>query len=70
MPTEVEALELLSVAQVAAELRLTRRAVIHRIHVGTLTATKLGDNTAAWVITRAEADRAKAHRAATPDEAE
>lgn len=53
--------ELLTVTQVAAELALTRRAVLHRIRNGTLAATKLGDGlTSAYVITSDEVERAKA----------
>lgn len=51
--------EVLSVAQAAAELHLTERAVRHRIKAGTLAATKLGPGTAAYVISRAEIERAK-----------
>lgn len=54
--------EVLSVAQVARELRLSTRAIRHRITAGTIAATKLGDNTAAWVIARSEVDRLKAAR--------
>lgn len=56
--------DLLSVAQVAAELRLTERAVRHRIKAGTLAATKLGAGTSQYVITRAEVERVKAEAAA------
>lgn len=56
--------DLLSVAQVAQELRLTERAVRHRIKAGTLAATKLGPGTASYVITRAEVERVKAAEAA------
>lgn len=52
---------LLRVAEVAEELHIGRRAVIHRIHAGTLAAIKLGDGpTNAYVITREEVERAKA----------
>ena len=55
--------DFLSVAQVATELNLTRRAVVHRIKAGTLAATKIGDGlTSAYVITRAEVERAKQER--------
>lgn len=51
---------LVTVAQAAAELNITRRAVLHRIAAGTLTAEKFGDGrTSAYLITRAELDRAK-----------
>jgi excisionase family DNA binding protein len=56
--------EFLSVAQVAAELGITDRAVRHRIKAGTLAATKLGTGTASYVITRAEIERVKAEREA------
>lgn len=56
--------EVLSVAQVAALLRITERAVRHRIKAGTLAATKLGPGTAAYVISRAEVERVKAGKAA------
>lgn len=55
---------LLTVTQVAAELHITPRAVRHRILAGTLTAIKLGPGTSAYVIERAEVDRAKAAAAA------
>lgn len=51
--------DFLSVAQAAAELKITDRAVRHRIKAGTLAATKLGTGTASYVITRAEVERAK-----------
>jgi hypothetical protein len=51
--------EVLSVVQAAAELNLTPRAIQHRIKAGTLAAVKLGPGTAAYVITRAEVERAK-----------
>lgn len=52
--------ELLSVAQAAAALNITERAVRHRIKVGTLAATKMGPGTAGYVIKREEIERAKA----------
>ncbi len=52
--------DVLSVAQVAAALSLTERAVRHRIKAGTITATKLGPGTASYVISRAEVERVKA----------
>ena len=53
--------DLLTVAQAAAELDLSPRAVQHRITTGTLAAQKLGaGRTSAYVITRAEIDRVKA----------
>ena len=54
----------LSVEQTATALNITPRAVRHRIKAGTLAATKLGPGTAAYVITRAEVERAKAEAAA------
>ena len=57
--------DLLTVAQAAKELNLSRRAVAHRITTGTLLAVKIGDGrTSAYVITRAEVERAKAEAAA------
>lgn len=58
--------EFLNVAQAAAELHITPRAVRHRIVAGTLAATKLGPATSAYVITRSEIDRAKAAEAREP----
>lgn len=55
--TEVD---LLGVDDAARELHITPRAVRHRITAGTLAATKLGKGTAAYAITRAEIERAKA----------
>lgn len=55
-PTDTE---FLSVAQAATELHITRRAVIHRIHAGTLPAIKLGPGTSAYVIAREDLDAAK-----------
>lgn len=52
--------DLLSVAQAARELNITRRAVVHRIAAGTLVAQKLGGGTAPYVITRQELARVKA----------
>lgn len=55
----------LNVAQAAAELHITERAVRHRIKAGTLPANKLGNGrTSAYVITRAEVERAKSEAAA------
>lgn len=55
----------LTVAQTAAELHITRRAVIHRIHAGTLAATKIGEGrTSAYLIARSEVERAKTEAAA------
>lgn len=55
--------DLLTVAQAAEELNLSRRAVAHRIATGALVATKLGTGrTSAYVLTRAEIERAKAER--------
>lgn len=56
--------DVLSVAQVAAELNLTERAIRHRIKAGTIAATKLGPGTAAYVISRSEIERVKAGSAA------
>ncbi len=57
--------DLLTVAQAAEELNLSRRAVAHRITTGTLAAVKIGDGrTSAYVLTRAEVERAKAEAAA------
>lgn len=56
--------EVLSVAQAAAELHITPRAVLHRIKAGTLPATKLGPGTAAYVIARDDLERVKAGNAA------
>lgn len=56
--------EFLSVAQAAAELHITSRAVRHRIKAGTLLATKLGPGTSAYVITREEIERVKTEVAA------
>lgn len=57
--------DLLTVAQAAEELNLSRRAVAHRIKVGTLAAEKIGEGrTCAYVITRAEVERAKSRAAA------
>lgn len=50
-----------TVAQAAAELKITGRAVRHRIEVGTLAAEKIGDGrTSAYLIPREEIERAKA----------
>lgn len=51
--------EVCSVAQAAAALHISERAIRHRIKAGTLAATKLGPGTAAYVITREEIERAK-----------
>ena len=55
--------EFCSVAQAAEELRITERAVRHRIKAGKLVATKLGPGTASYVITRDEIERVKAEAA-------
>lgn len=53
--------DVFSVPQVAEELRISRRAVIHRINAGTIKATKLGNGrTSSYVIARDELDRIKA----------
>jgi excisionase family DNA binding protein len=59
-----ELAEFISVAQAAEELRITERAVRHRIKAGKLAATKLGPGTSQYVITRAEVERLKAEAAA------
>ena len=57
--------DLLTVAQAAIELHLSRRAVLHRIKAGTLAAEKLGNGpTNAYVVSRAEIERVKAEDAA------
>lgn len=56
--------EFLSVAQAASELKITERAVRHRIKAGKIAATKLGPGTASYVITRDEVQRVKAGEAA------
>ena len=62
---QTESDDLLSVEQAAHELRLSRRAVQHRIKVGTLAAVKIGGGkTSAYVITRAEVVRVKGEVAA------
>jgi len=61
---ESAAEQALSVRQAARELNLSPRAVLHRIHAGTIAAIKLGPGTAGYVITRAEVERAKAEAAA------
>ena len=54
----------LTVTQAARELNLTRRAIVHRIAAGTLAATKVGESrTNAYIIERAEVERAKGERA-------
>lgn len=63
MRTETDA-ELLGVAQAAAELHITPRAVQHRIKAGKIAAFKLGPGTAAYVITREEIERVKREKAA------
>lgn len=52
--------EFLSVAQAGEALHISARAVRHRIKAGTLTATKMGPGTAAYVIARSEVERALA----------
>ena len=55
----------LSVEQAAAELRITPRAVRHRIKSGKLAAVKVGGGkTSAYVIDRAEVERVKAEASA------
>jgi len=54
----------LPVAQVAAELNLSHRAVLHRITNGSIAATKLGDNTSAYIVARSEVERVKAEAGA------
>ena len=50
----------LTVRQAAAELGITPRAILHRIAAGALPATKLGDGTSAYIITREDLEAAKA----------
>ena len=58
--------EMMSVAQAAKVLHISPRAVLHRINVGTLAATKVGDGlTSAYVIGRAEIERITAERKAS-----
>lgn len=58
--------DLLNVHRAAEALGISVRAVQHRIKTGTLTAQKLGTGrTSAYVITRAEVDRALAESAAS-----
>ncbi len=54
----------LTVRQAAIELGITPRAILHRIAAGTLPATKLGDGTSAYIITREDVEAAKAERPA------
>lgn len=57
--------DFLSVAQAAAELHITERAVRHRIKAGALPAQKLGSGrTSAYVITREALEAALAEAAA------
>ena len=50
----------LSAEQAAAEIGISRRALLHRIQSGTLAAQKLGaGRTSAYYITRDEVERAK-----------
>lgn len=57
--------ELLSVAQTAEMLSLSRRAVLHRIAAGTIAAQKVGTGrTSSYVVARAEVERVLAERAA------
>lgn len=52
--------DFLTVAQAAALLNLSPRAVQHRIQTGAITAQKLGEGrTSAYVITRAEVERVR-----------
>lgn len=59
MLTEQPEADILSVAQAALVLNLSARAVLHRIHAGTIEAIKLGPGTAGYVITRTEVERVK-----------
>jgi excisionase family DNA binding protein len=53
--------ELLSVAQVAQLLQIAHRTVLHRIALGQIAATKVGDGkTSAYVIQRSEVERVQA----------
>lgn len=55
--------DLLSVTQAAAELNMAPRTLHHQIATGKVHATKVGDGrTSAYVITRAEIERAKSDR--------
>lgn len=57
--------DLVTVAQAAAELNLSVRAVQHRITTGTIHAEKLGaGRTSAYVIARTELERVKRETAA------
>lgn len=50
----------LTVTQAAEALSLTRRAILHRISVGTLKAEKIGSGrTSAYVIDVAEVERVR-----------
>ena len=50
----------LTVTQAARELNLHRRAVLHRITSGKISASKLGEGrTSAYVIAAAEVERVK-----------
>lgn len=57
-------IDAMSVVQTAKELGVSARAVRHRIKAGTIHATKLGENTASYVISRAEVERIKKEQAA------
>jgi len=51
------------VTQAAAELNMAPRTLHHQIATGKVHATKVGDGrTSAYVITRAEIERAKSDR--------
>ena len=56
--------DLLSVAQVAAEVNRSHRTILHWIAANKIAATKLGPGTASYVITRAEVERIKTMDAA------
>lgn len=49
---------LLSTAQAAQRLGITRRGVVHRIQAGTLVAIKIGEGkTSGWAIDEEEVER-------------
>lgn len=57
-------LELLTVAQVAAETGIPARTLLHRIKTGKIAATKLGPGTSPWVLSRETVEAIKAGEAA------
>lgn len=59
--TQSTPLGVITVREAARELGITRRAVLHRIHAGTMRATKIGEGrTSSYIIERAELQRAAA----------